>query len=164
MNPAETGLKAVVASVKVIARDILRGKLIARRQSRIGELEADKKSNTARLKVAADNVVAMKKHLAVAEYEKAHIPTDHPAKDDLVKEADETIKDFKEGLVRVEKEEVEIKAEVVAAEKALDEAIKEQNDGIAKIESGETKVSKDDLSELVDKLMVQHGRESVRNL
>lgn len=164
MDPKETGLKATVASVKVIARDILRGKLIARRQSRIGELEADKKTNTARLKVAADNVAAAKKNLAVAEYEKAHIPADHPAKDDLVKEADEDIKASKEFLVEVEKSEVEIKADVVVVEKALDEAIKEQNDGIAKIESGETKVSKEDLSELVDKLMVEHGRESVRNL
>ena len=163
-NKVESITRAVVDTIKLIARNILRGRLIAARLSKIGSIEADIKASQESVVMADKRVAEAKKHLAVSEYDKTKLDANHPLFAEMTKSQDEAIASDKKYL---ESTEADAKAVKAASERdiaAYNKEIAEQNDGIAKIEKGETKVSKEDLAELTDKLLMEHGREAVRNL
>lgn len=143
-NTTTTTLANKVASFKLIARDALRMKLISPRQSKISGYENEIKS-------IEECITKIEKLIAVKNFEKSRIDTDHPeykaltkAKDDAVTELNKDIEEHKKGIEEIK------------------EAIKKQEEGIAKIESGETKVSSDELNALVDQMIEQDALNQVK--
>lgn len=143
-NTTTTTLSAKVAAFKLIARDALRMKLISPRLSKISGYETEIAS-------VNDCMTKIEKLIAVKEFEKSRIDTDHPEYEALVKEKDEKIESLKKEIEEHKKGIEEIK-----------EAIKKQEEGIAKIESGETKVSSDELNALVDQMIEEDALNKVK--
>ncbi len=163
-NENASGLSAVVASIKLIARNVLRMRLISARQSKISLLEGDDKAQDARVVAAEKDLAEAKVDLAEAEFDKTQLNPKHPKAAAQLEKADKVIEARKADVTASEAFLATVKAEVKTAKEQIAKDIKEQNDGIAKIESGETKVCKEDLNDTVEKLITEHGREQVRSL
>lgn len=139
-------IQTVVAKVKVVARDVLRGQLISVRMSKISSLNAE-------IKTIQGYIDDQNKEIARSKYALSKIDPANPDAADLTKQANDAIteattaiKDFTE--------------EIAAVQKTIDE----QNAGIAKIESGETKVSLDEMAVLVDQFLVNRGKTQTSTL
>ena len=138
-----TTLTNKIARLKIVARDMLRAKLINPRLSKINELEANIKNLNA---YKAD----LKLDLDTEIYEISKLDVDHPKYDKTKAKKEEYVKSLSEVIAEKDKENVEI-----------EKMIAEQKEKIQKIETGETKVSLEDLNDLVDTLLRQDALNQV---
>ena len=158
-----TNYKKTIATIKVIARDNLRMGLIARRTTRISNMNLEKTTLVKGLEAYTKRAEEITKDIARNDYAFSKIEDANPDATELRKTLTDSTKLLNEMLAENTKDAAQAKIDVDQSCKNLDEAIKEQNDKIALIEKGETKVSLDELNTLTNELLLKVAKETANS-
>ena len=134
----------IVEKMRELAREMLRSKLINEVKAKVLEL------NNA-IKDSKDEEVSLNRLIAICEFKKSEVKENDLRKESIIKMEDDTIKNTKEDLERVNKNIEGLNAEVV-----------KKMDFITKIESGEVKMDAYELNSMANELINEHYRGKAR--
>ena len=142
----------ITKTAKKIARDILRmeklNKWLTKKAKQEAVIKEENESFEKQMK-------EMEKEAQILEYDAEHMPEDHPAKEDTVKEAEEYREETdkrKENLQKSHDNYIE----------SLEKTLEDINTAIEEWTEGKRKVSYERLNQITDELVKEYGVENFK--